>query len=165
MQKAIILCLMIFLAVASLTAQSNSRKNIPRASEYNCEDFNARVDAVRSVAKNSGKKIFVIFHAGKTESEVINARRLAYVRDFLESDSKLWKELDVIYARGDRSSDEAVIAFYVAGNLFEVTTVPRNRTPCMDCCEANYYTPQSLLKPIDFNAVKAREFRRNRFVP
>lgn len=157
MKKAIVLFLTIFSLVTAMIAQSNSASNIPGASIYSCEEFSARVDSIRGIAKSSRKKVFVIFHAGKTESETINAGRLAYVRDFLTSSSKLWNELDVIYARGEKSSEKPIIAFYLGGDLIEAMSAPHNMTPCMDCCEADYYRPKNLRKPLDFKKEKAKK--------
>lgn len=161
MQIVMILFLILFSFAGITVAQSEFGDNIPGASIHSCEEFSARIDSVRNAAKTSGEKIFVIFHAGKTESEIVNSRRMAYVRDYLKGDSSQWKELDVIYARGERSSKNSVIAFYFAGKLVEAMSSPRNMTPCMDCCEAKYYTPQSLLKPIDFKSIRAKENRKS----
>lgn len=160
MTKIFVLFPLFFILVSQMIGQSNVGNNIPDATFRSCEEFSARVDAIRSTAKDSGEKIFVIFHAGKNETEIVNSRRMAYVRDFLRSDIKLWNELDVIYARGEKSSEAAVIAFYLGGKLIEAMSAPRNKTPCMDCCEARYYTSQSLLKPISFKSVRARDNRR-----
>ena len=165
MKKLFLLFLTIFFLAIPSFAQSNFGNSVPGASIQTCEEFSSQVDIIRSVAKNSKKKVFAIFHAGKTESEIVNFRRLAYVRDYLRSDSKQWNELDVIYARGDKSSEKAVIVFYLDGEFFTAMGAPHNMTPCMDCCEARYYTPQNLSRPITLESVKAREKRKTYTFP
>ena len=143
-----------------IIAQLKFDNPIIEAHLYNCEENNAFINRVYQAAKENNKKVFIIFHAGKSETETINARRLAYVRDFLQID-KYWNTMNVIYARGEKSSRDAVIEFYVGGDLTFATVSQKNRTPCLDCCGGIYYTPQNLLKPIDFKKKKTKEFKGN----
>ncbi len=64
---------------------------------------------------------------------------------FLEN-RKGWKSFDVIYARGEKSDGEGKIEFYIGGTLFLVVMSPKNKTPCLDCCEGGLESPQNLVK-------------------
>jgi hypothetical protein len=97
------------------------------------------------MASKSEEIIFVVFRAGKSESEAVNVRRLSHVRKFLEK-SKRWEPLNVVYTRGDRTDSTGQIEFYVGGRPFLIVQAATNKTPCLDCCDGGDEYPQNLLR-------------------
>jgi hypothetical protein len=152
--------ILLFSWLINLAQAKYSEPYVVEADSSSCEIKSLHFDIVAGLSKNEKKKVFVIFRAGKKETETINNRRLAYVRDYLRAD-KNWEKINAIYARGDKSNDSAKIEFYLGGDLLFTTLTRRNMTPCMNCCGINYYYPQNILKPKTFKSVKDKEMSKN----
>ncbi len=102
-------------------------------------------DPISNEVNKSKERIFIIFRAGKSETETINARRLNYLKNFLQR-SKGWRVFDTVYARGEKTIGEGKIEFYIGGRLALVVMSPKNKTPCLDCCDVEGFNPQNLVK-------------------
>lgn len=142
--------LIAILAVIVLVGSSYSQKSddkpiVIEIGGGSCEENSALVDGISNEVQESKERIFVIFRAGKDETEIVNARRLNHVKWFLQN-RKGWKIFDVIYARGEKSDGEGKIEFYVGRKFFLVMMSAKNRTPCLDCCEGGLEEPQNLIK-------------------
>ena len=98
---------------------------------------------------------FIIFRAGKVETETVNAKRLRYVKGFLQN-SKGWRVFNTVYARGEKSDNEGIIEFYIGGKLFLIVISPKNKTPCLDCCDGGLEYPQNLNKVQKLNKRRIR---------
>ena len=143
--KAIILILIVILSVSFCLAQEKESPSIVDINPGACENNSAYFDMLAGLARRENERIIMIFRAGKSETEVVNAKRLNYVKNFFLK-GKGWGNLNVIYARGEKTNDVGKIEFYIGGKLFLITIAPKNKTPCLDCCEADWYRPQNLLK-------------------
>lgn len=139
-----LLCFLVVPLVASRLASGQVNNDIPIMSPKACEENSALVDQIPRPTSSS--RVFIIFRAGKGESELINGLRLAHVRAFLTTRKNLGGE-NVIYARGDRFNGLGRIEFYVAGTLVLVSQAKSNHTPCMDCCGPDFLAgPRNLLR-------------------
>lgn len=152
--------LFLFLPITVLASLTFSQKKKDEytviASDVNaCELNSFHFDAISSVINHTKQNIFAIFRAGKNETELVNAKRLAHVKTFLEN-RKGWSKFDVIYARGEKTSDEGKIEFYIGGKLFLIIVSPKNKTPCLDCCDGGLEYPQNL------NKIQKRNKKRTR---
>lgn len=144
--KTLFLMLVIIVSASLCAAQNNTDPtSIVKATAGACELNSAHLDTISNIVKNEKERAFAIFRAGKGETEIVNAKRLAHVKKFLEK-QKGWTKYDVIYARGEKTNDEGKIEFYIAGKLFLIVMSPKNKTPCLDCCEGGLENPQNLVK-------------------
>ena len=89
--------------------------SIVEANSNACELNSAYFDMIADIARN--KRIIIIFRAGKSETETVNARRSSYVKNFLLK-GKGWGKLDVVYARGEKTNDAGKIEFISPENFF-----------------------------------------------
>jgi hypothetical protein len=146
MVKTLFLVLATIVSVGYGFAQEKETPVVVSEADSNaCELNSAYFDWVSNDVRKTQERIFVIFRAGKNETETVNVKRFSYVKNFLEN-GKSWKVLDVIYARGEKTDGEGKIEFYVAGKLKLIVNSPRNKTPCLDCCENELNNPQNLVK-------------------
>ncbi|MDQ6786351.1 MAG: hypothetical protein M3033_05975 [Acidobacteriota bacterium] len=146
MLKTVFLILAIIVLTSSSYSQKpNDKPIIIEKGGGSCEENSALVDGISNDVKENKERIFVIFRAGKGETETVNAKRLTHVKWFLEN-RKGWKVFDVIYARGEKSDGEGKIEFYIGGKLFLIMMSAKNYTPCLDCCEGGLENPQNLVK-------------------
>jgi len=140
---------LIFIIVISSTfcfAQVNKDETIIVEADANACELNSRYfDMISNEVFKSKERIFAIFRAGKSETENVNAKRLAHVKAFLEQ-VKGWERFDVVYARGEKIDGEGRIEFYVGGKIFLATLASKNKTPCLDCCGGGFASPQNLVK-------------------
>ena len=139
---------LIFIITASVTfcfAQvKQDEETIVLADTGACEINSLHFDRISSEVSKNPQRVFVLFRAGKGETETVNERRLKFVKNFLEK-VKYWEKLDVVYARGEKTNGEARIEFYVGGKLFLTTLAQKNKTPCLDCCGGGgFMIPQNL---------------------
>ena len=137
--------IIVFSVIFSFSQVKNEEPIISEDLSFACEGNSLYVDVISNEVRNDKERIFVIFRSGKSETETVNANRLAHVKWFLEN-RKGWKTLDVIYARGKKSEGEGKIEFYIGGKLFLIMMSGKNRTPCLDCCDGGLAYPQSLIK-------------------
>jgi len=145
-QKFLLLVLMtVFSATLSFSQEKKEETIISKAESGACELNSAYFDVISNEVRKSKERIFVIFRAGKGETETVNAKRLKYVKGFLQN-SKGWRTFDTIYARGEITNEKGGIEFYTGGKLFLVVMSPKNKTPCLDCCEVEGFNPQNLVK-------------------
>ncbi len=143
-----ILFLSFVILVSANLSYSQKLKNEPfviKTGGGSCEENSAIVDGISTEILETKERIFVIFRAGKGETEIVNARRLNHVKWFLQN-RKDWKIFDVIYARGEKSYGEGKIEFYSGKRFFLVVMSAKNRTPCLDCCNGGLEYPQNLIK-------------------
>lgn len=146
LKKILFAILMIVVSVSLCAAQKSTEpaaviKDNANACELNSAYFDSFLGAINSLEE----RIFVIFRGAKGETETVNAKRLAHVKWFLEN-RKGWKSFNVIYARGEKSDNEAKIEFYIGGRFYLVVMSGKNRTPCLDCCDGGLEYPQNLVK-------------------
>ena len=145
-QKFLLLVLItVFSATLSFSQEKNQEPIISEANGAACELNSLYFDVISNEVVKSKERIFIIFRSGKGETEIVNARRLVYVKRFLQN-RKGWRVFKTIYARGEKSDGEGKIEFYIGGNLFLVVMSPKNKTPCLDCCDIESFNPQNLVK-------------------
>ena len=130
---------------SSFSQERNNEYIVSPAVSSACENNRIYFDETLNEANSTKQKIFAIFRAGKNETEIINAKRLIYVKKFLQM-RRDWNKSGIIYARGEKTGDEGKIEFYIGSKLYLVVTSPKNKTPCMDCCDGGLDYPQNLNK-------------------
>ncbi len=137
---------MIIVSASLCPAQEKTESaSIVEANGNACELNSLHFDVISNEVNRNKERVFAVFRAGKGETEIVNTKRLTYVKGFLEN-RKGWKSFDVIYARGEKSDGGGKIEFYIGGKLFLVVMSPKNKTPCLDCCEIESFNPQNLVK-------------------
>jgi hypothetical protein len=147
MVKKIIFAVLItiVLTISSYSQTSKDKSTVIVTGGGACEENSAYFDVITNEVVESKERIFIIFRGGKGETETVNARRLNYVKGFLQN-SKGWKVFDTIYARGEKTNGDGKIEFYLGGKLFLIVMSPKNKTPCLNCCENLSAEPQNLIK-------------------
>jgi len=145
-QKLLLLFLItMFLATSSFSQEKNEEPIISEANAAACEGNSLYFDVISNEVVKSKERIFIIFRAGKVETEIVNAKRLNYVKEFLQN-IKGWRTFDTVYARGEKTNGEGKIEFYIGGKLSLIVISPKNKTPCLDCCEDERKFPQNLVR-------------------
>ena len=81
MKKISFLIFVIFTANICFAQQKQDAPNISSVSSFACEGNPAAVSLVMTEAQQENEQIFVIFRAAKTETETINRKRLAYMKE------------------------------------------------------------------------------------
>jgi len=144
-RKFLLLVLMtMFSATLSFSQEKNEEPTISEANSAACEGNSAHFAYIATEVSKSKERIFIIFRAGKGETETVNAKRLNYVKGFLQN-FKSWRTFNTVYARGEKTNSEGKIEFYIGSKLFLVVVSPKNATPCLTCCDEGF-DPQNLLK-------------------
>ncbi len=145
--KTILFLIFIMLTANICFAQERKDEpNIVPVESSACENNPVAISIVASEAVQEKERVFVIFRAGRTETETANRKRLAYVKKNSLERRAAFNKLEFIYALGEKSKDEGKIEFYVGGRLSSIIIAPKNRTPCLDCCGDERYYPQDLVK-------------------
>ncbi len=146
MKKILFLILAAILLSNLCEAQEKTEPtHIVQATAGACELNSLHFDKISNIVNQEKERVFAIFRAGRGETETVNAKRLAYVKTFLK-ERKSWTRYDVVYARGEKTDEEGKIEFYIGGRLYLIIMSPKNKTPCLDCCEDNTEYPQNLVK-------------------
>ena len=146
LQPMYIVLLILAASIFVIAQKSSDSFNIVNAKSNACEQNSLEIDILGGDTSKTKERMFVIARAGRTETETVNLRRLQKLRQFLE-ERKGWKNLDVVYARGERMSVEGQIEFYVGSKLRLIIKAGLNHTPCMDCCGPDVLAnPRNLLR-------------------
>lgn len=145
-KKILFLVLLVNISASLFFAQEKKEEPIiSPIDNSSCEHNSLYFDVIWNEVRKSKERIFIIFRAGKGETETVNAKRLNYVKEFLQN-SKGWKDFDTVYALGEKTNEEGKIEFYIGGKLFLIVPSPKNKTPCLDCCGDEAHYPQNLVK-------------------
>ena len=131
-----------------------------RADANACELNSLHLDALRNeAAQNPAARMIVKSYGGKTEKTFANDARIRYVRTFLERNKSFdLSRIEFINSGPLGTDGNPKIEFYILqageadGKLFLVTYSRPNKTPCLDCCAAEFMPKTIGSKP----AVKKR---------
>jgi hypothetical protein len=137
--------IVIFSAICFAQAEKDETVTIAADADA-CEQNSAYFDRIANKAYTNKERIFVIFRAGKGETEDVNAKRLIFVKTYLEQIGN-WKILEVVYARGEKTDAQGRVEFYIGGRLFLEMLAQKNKTPCLTCCgDGAFANPINLAK-------------------
>lgn len=111
-----------------------------------CELNSMHLDALRSeAAQNPTARIIAKSYGGKTEKAFASEVRIRYVRTFLEQNKSFdISRIEFVDSGPLETDGNPKIEFYIAqageadGKLFLVTYAQPNKTPCLDCCAAEF---------------------------
>ncbi len=146
MKKFCLIFLIIIFSINLSFSQENQDKHIvSETGGAACETNSALFDAISNEANQNKERVFVIFRAGNDETEIVNSNRLIYVKWFLKN-YKGWDVINKVFARGEKADGNGKIEFYIGGKISFIVISPKNKTPCLDCCEDVLYHQQNLLK-------------------
>ena len=111
-----------------------------------CELNSMHLDALRSeTAQNPTARIIIKSYGGKTEKAFASEARIRYVRTFLEQNKSFdLSRIEFVNFGPLETDGNPKIEFYIAqageadGKLFLMTYSQPNKTPCLDCCQAEF---------------------------
>ena len=76
--------MILFLASLSFSQEKNNEYIVSNSSSSACETNPVYFAEISNVVNHTKQNIFAIFRAGKNETEIVNAKRLVYVKTFLQ---------------------------------------------------------------------------------
>lgn len=122
--KISFLCLMCFLSLSILNAQTNQSENAPLdfpEGPVTCEGWLTRIaEASREWEKNRDATLIIIARLGNGESRRVNLKRIKTLKEYILNPKY---EIKAIFAEGDRTNDLGLVEFYVDGKLFNAVAV------------------------------------------
>jgi hypothetical protein len=112
----------------------------PIPSDSSGEIHSSLSDMMRTKARESGERLFVIVRLGdgETSRRVATARIKAAKGYFLRDDN--FKAQTAIFAEGERVKGEGRFEYYLGSKLQFVALAPKNKTINFTCCE-DYFPP------------------------
>jgi len=144
MKNPIYLLIAIHLAVVACFAQDDFAT--VKADANACELNSLYLDGLRSeTAQNPTARIIVKYYGGKSEKTFASQARIRYVRTFLERHKSFdLSRIEFVDVGTLETDGNPKIEFYIAqagetdGKLFLATYSQPNKTPCLDCCQAEF---------------------------
>ena len=166
MKNLLSLLVVVHLSFAAGLAQDDAVT--VRADANACELNSLHLDALRNeTAQNPTARMIVKSYGGKTEKAFATEARIRYVRTFLERNKSFdLSRIEFVNSGPPETEGNPKIEFYIAqageadGKLFLVTYSQPNKTPCLDCCAAEFMPKTIGSKPTARKRPKKQSDRR-----
>jgi hypothetical protein len=112
----------------------------PILSNSSGEIHSSLSDEMRTVARQSGERLFVIVRLGdgETSQRIVTARIKAAKNYFLQGD--YFKAQTAVFAEGERVNGEGRFEYYLGSKLQFIALAPKNKIINFTCCE-DYFPP------------------------